>query len=329
MTKICVEVLKAQYGDCIFVNIVYGGQEYTIMIDGGLDATYQERRRRQTGPLQEKLEKLKLAGKHIDLLIITHVDYDHIGGVLKWFETDFPEDGFVRRIWINDDVKIADPSDLDNSAVHEVSLLKLLDEHHVTYENLIVAGKEAKFAWGKIYVLAPNTADHNKIAAKVATNLDNKENTNYKKSIKELVSEGWTADGMTPENDASIAILLHTNDGENDLFLGDANIDTVITSIDGLKDFEKPLHCMWVKLAHHGSKNNFKSDFLKIVNGENYIFSSNGDYYGHPDKEVVAELIDKTNATLWFNYEERGKSMITKQDQIDYPDVMDRIKGIG
>ena len=65
-----------------------------------------------------------------------------------------------------------------------------------------------------------------------------------------------------------------------------------------------------------------------FVNGENYIFSSNGDYYGHPDKEVVAELIDKTNATLWFNYEERGKSMITKQDQIDYPDVMDRIKGI-
>ena len=328
MIQTKIEVLKAYYGDCIFVTICYESKDYVIMIDGGLDETYQERRRRKAGPLQEKLNVLKEAGKHIDLLIVTHVDYDHIGGVLKWFETDFPENGFVRRVWINDDVKIADHTDLNNNAAHAASLQKQLAGHHLLHENQIVVGKEEPFEWGKIVVLAPNAADHNKIANKIAANLDNKENTNYMKDIKKLVEEGWEPDGVTPENDASIAILLHTNDGENDLFLGDANIDTVMMAIGNLKDFEKPLHCKWVKLAHHGSKNNFKTEFLKLVDGENYIFSSNGDYYGHPDKEVAAELIDKTKAKLWFNYVERGRSMITNQDKKDYPDVMNRIMEI-
>lgn len=326
MIKVDVEVLKALYGDCLFVTIIYGEQEYVIMIDGGLDVTYQNQRRRQDGPLIQKLNDLKSADKHVDLLIVTHVDYDHIGGVLKWFETDFPEGDFVRRIWINDDVKIADTSNLNNNAAHTASLLKLLDDHQVAYENQIVVGKEEAFDWGKIIVIAPNSSDHNIIATKITANLNNKENTNYHKNIKSLVADGWSVDEVTPENDASIAILLHTNDEENNLFLGDANIDTVMTTISNLKDFGTPLHCKWVKLSHHGSKNNFKPEFLNLVEAENYIFSSNGDYYGHPDKEVVAELIDRTDATLWFNYIDRGKGMITEQDKIDYSDLMDRIK---
>lgn len=321
-----VEVLKAKHGDCIFITVCDEGKEYVILIDGGLDTTYQERRRRRSGPLKEKLSKLKEEGKHIDLLIITHIDYDHIGGILKWFEADFPKEEFVRKIWINDDVTIDDTSNLNNNAKHAVSLLKLLDNHNVAHEGQIVAGKEVLFDWGKIYVLAPNAVDHNAIAKRIAANLDNKLNTSYHINIKDHVKKGWTVEDLTPENDASIAILLHTNNGENGLFLGDANIDTVIQSISNLKVFEKPLCCKWVKLAHHGSKNNFKPEFLQLVDGENYIFSSNGDYYGHPDKEVAALLIDKTNAILWFNYVERGRSMITEQDKNDYPDVMDRIK---
>ena len=321
-----VKALKAKQGDCIFVTVSDDGKEYVILIDGGLDTTYQERRRQQSGPLKEKLSRLKENGKHIDLLIITHIDYDHIGGILKWFEMDFPKEGFVRKIWINDDVMINDTSNLNNNAEHAISLLKILDNYHVAHEGQIVAGKEVQFEWGKIYVLAPNAIDHNAVATRIAANLDNKLNTSYQIDVKDLVKKDWIVEGLTIENDASIAILLQTNNGENGLFLGDANIDTVILSINNLKELEKPLYCKWVKLAHHGSKNNFKLEFLQLVDGENYIFSSNGDYYGHPDKEVAALLIDKTNATLWFNYVERGRSMITEQDKKDYPDVMNRIK---
>ena len=121
----------------------------------------------------------------------------------------------MRKIWINDDVTIDDTSNLNNNAKHAVSLLKLLDNHNVAHEGQIVAGKEVLFDWGKIYVLAPNAVDHNAIAKRIAANLDNKLNTSYHINIKDHVKKGWTVEDLTPENDASIAILLHTNNGEN------------------------------------------------------------------------------------------------------------------
>ena len=35
MAEIQVELLKASYGDCIFININYDGKSFVIMIDGG------------------------------------------------------------------------------------------------------------------------------------------------------------------------------------------------------------------------------------------------------------------------------------------------------
>ena len=326
MIKVDIELLKAEYGDCIFVTLSYGEKVFSILIDGGLSTTYQKRRRNEEGPLKIKLQQLKNDGKHIDLLVMSHVDFDHIGGILKWFELDSPTSDFVRKIWLNDDVKIENTTNLNNNAGHAASLIKILKENEFAYESQFVAGRTVMFEWGSIYIIAPDSADNNVVAGKIAANLNNKENNNYKTDIKTLVSQEWTMDTCSPENNASMAFLLHTNDGENDLFLGDANIDTVMKSIGDLKCYEKPLRCKWVKLSHHGSKNNFKPEFLELVTAENYLFSTNGDYYGHPDKEVAAQLIVKTDATLWFNYVERGLAMITKQDMIDYPDVLTRIK---
>jgi len=326
-----LEVLKASYGDCIFVSIKEEDAEYTILIDGGTSSTYSSKNKKgktEAGPLKKKLTDLKNQGKPIDLLIITHVDNDHIGGVIKWFEDELPSPDFVKRVWMNDDTEIHTTSSLNNTPAQAASLKKTLKKQGICVENQIVKGKEYDFSWGKITILAPSEHDHNKVAKKIAANLNNKENTNYKKNIKQLVEEGWIVDPVSDENDASIAFILRTNEGEADLFLGDGNIDTIIESIDGIKRTEKIINCKWVKVSHHGSKNNFKPAFLDYVNAENYIFSSNGDYYGHPDKEVVAWLIDKTDATLWFNYKERGLEMLTEQDKTDYPEILYRFKEI-
>ena len=324
-----LEVLKASYGDCIFVTIQDKGAVYTIMIDGGTPSTYSfkdKKQKTEAGPLKLKLSELREKGRCIDLLIITHVDNDHIGGIIKWFEDDIPSPDFVKRIWMNDDTEINASQSLNNTPGQAASLKDTLTNNGFNLENQIVKGKEFSFNWGKIKILAPTPDDHNKVARKIGVNLDNKENNNYKKSIRQLVEEGWKVDAVSDENDASIAFLLQTNDGENDLFLGDGNIDTIIESLNGIKRTEKRINCKWVKLSHHGSKNNFKPEILDYVQAENYIFSSNGDYYGHPDKEVMAWLVDKTAASLWFNYLERGKEMVTAQDKEDYPDILLRMK---
>ena len=64
------------------------------MIDGGPSYSYRhkERGRMKPGALQDKLDELKSQGKAIDLMIITHVDEDHIGGIKAWFEHDLTGD---------------------------------------------------------------------------------------------------------------------------------------------------------------------------------------------------------------------------------------------
>lgn len=329
---VTVEVLKVGYGDCIFVTIEYEqNQNFTIMIDGGLTTTYRKRNRKgriEDGSLKNKLDDLKRAGRSIDLLLITHVDNDHIGGITSWFSHDFPTADFVKQIWMNDDMEIPDASNLDNSTAQAASLIGLLGANGIKYENGLIAGKEFYFDWGRIVILAPNKMQHNVVAQKIGKELDNGAEEEYKKSIRSYLEETWKMDKVAPENDASIAILLQTKEGESDLFLGDACIKTVMDTISGQKSIEKPLKCKWVKLAHHGSKNNFVSSLLDTVQAEGFIFSTDGSLYHHPDKEVLAQIVDKTQSNLYFNYLERGMSMITDEDREDYPGIMERIKAI-
>ncbi|WP_033149743.1 ComEC/Rec2 family competence protein [Prevotella sp. RM4] len=330
MAETQVELLKATYGDCIFININYGGKLFIIMIDGGPAYSYhhKERGRMKPGVLKDKLDELKNKGMTIDLMIITHVDEDHIGGIKAWFEHDFPTSDFVREIWINDDIEIEDVSNLQNTSAKAASFISMLREKGMPFCDKMVAGIAKSYDWGRIIVLAPSVTDHNVIAHDIEKNLKNADNENYSISIKDIMEADNKRDKVTPENDASIALLVQLNDGENDLFLGDANIYTVINAIKDDDRIEKPLHCKWVKLSHHGSKNNFDPKLLEYVNADRFIFSTDGSYYGHPDKEVLAHLVDKTDADFYFNYPERGRSMITNQDIVDYPQVLNRIKEI-
>ena len=326
---VSIEVLKASRGDCILITIVQDGLPYTIIIDGGTGDTYtykNKKGKRTFGALKDKLEQLRQEGKHIDLLIITHVDDDHIGGIIRWFEDEIPSKDFVRRIWLNDDIEITVDKSLDNTSRQAASLKQKLDENGIQHENIIVAFRAMCFDWGRIIVLAPSAAHHNVVAKHIAKDLDNSTTDRYDQDIETLLKEKYEGGKCTPENDASIAFLLQTNEGENCLLLGDANIDTVMDSLKHFDWISLPLECSWVKLSHHGSKSNFKPELLDLIKAENFIVSTNGSRHGHPDKEVIAWIVDKTNANLWFNYPERAKRIFTDKDKTQYPSLENRIK---
>ena len=329
MIQTKIEVLKAYYGDCIFVTICYDGKEYVIMIDGGTPRSYCHSGRygrTEDGVLKIKLSQLKKEGRAIDLLIITHVDDDHIGGVLAWFRDQMPTVDFVKRIWLNDDVEINIGKGLDNTSGQAASLIKLLKENSIPFEDKIVKRREFTFEWGRMVVLAPTSEAHNKIAEDIGDELNNATNDRYDEEIKKLLEEPYERGACTQENDASMAFLLQTNEDENILLLGDADIDTVMDSLYHVEGITFPLKCSWVKLSHHGSKNNFKPEFLKMIDAENFIISTNGMKFGHPDKEVIAYLVDKTSAKMWYNYPERVEKIFTEQDKRDYPDIDDRLR---
>ena len=329
MITVDIEVIKAYYGDCIFVTICYDGKEYIIMIDGGTPRTYIHRGRygrTEDGNLKQKLEKLKKAGKAIDLLIITHVDDDHVGGVLAWYHEEIPSSEFVKQIWMNDDVEVNIGKGLENTSAQVASLKEILEENNVPFENKIVKGRVFQFEWGRLVALAPTAEAHNKIAEDIGDELNNTTNDRYDEDIKKLLKEPYERGTCTLENDASMAFLLQTKDGENCLLLGDANIDVAMDTLEHTEGIELPLKCKWLKLSHHGSKNNFSPELLEKIVAENYIVSTNGLKFGHPDKEVISYIVGKTDAKLWFNYPERAEKIFTEQDKQDYPDLAERLR---
>ena len=98
--NVTIEVLQAGYGDCIFISVQKEKLLFNILIDGGLTSAYYNARERRnpSGVLKILLDKLKADDNHIDLLICTHVDDDHIGGIRKWFEMAFPTKDFLLKI---------------------------------------------------------------------------------------------------------------------------------------------------------------------------------------------------------------------------------------
>lgn len=331
--NVMIQVLQAGYGDCIFISIQKENRLFNILIDGGLASTYYDARERRnpSGVLKILLDKLKTVDDHIDLLICTHVDDDHIGGIRKWFEMDFPLKDFVNEIWINDDVLIADQHDLNNTSAHAASFIDKLKEQHIQYQNGIVTGFSKKNEFCLINVVAPSTAHHNVIAHDIHKSLDNasSEKENNKKTFMELVHEDWNMQENTPENEASIAFELECWDGVKLLLLGDANYQDYM---EGLKlfhpDKEEKLEYNIVKLSHHGSRNNYHPDFLKRVHTPYYIVSTNGGKFKHPDKEVLAQIICNTDSVILFNYKKRMQELIQEQDRLDFPDLDTRIKAL-
>lgn len=67
-----IKMFQAKSGDCFLIEFL--NADFRVLIDGGYVCTYN-------GLLRPYLKKLNTAGKHINLMIISHIDQDHINGI--------------------------------------------------------------------------------------------------------------------------------------------------------------------------------------------------------------------------------------------------------
>ena len=93
MTKIFrMQVLGADYGDCLWVEYGDAASPYRILIDGGTPGTFNR--------LKPYLESVRLAVPSHELLVITHIDEDHIGGGLRLLDDPDVAEQF-KSVWFN------------------------------------------------------------------------------------------------------------------------------------------------------------------------------------------------------------------------------------
>ena len=69
---VTIQMLPAASGDCIYLE--FPDSDFRMLIDGGYAKTYQKY-------LKKFLLKLAAEGKRLNLIVVTHIDDDHISGI--------------------------------------------------------------------------------------------------------------------------------------------------------------------------------------------------------------------------------------------------------
>ncbi len=319
------ELIQAGHGDCIWIE--YGeesGPIHRILIDGGTSGTYRK--------VKERIEALPDADRHFDLLVITHIDADHIGGVLKLFEDDELSITFD-DIWFNGYQHLTDLETL--GAKQGEALTDHLEKPGVNW-NKAFAGKASRvdnsgnftpvvLPGGMCLTLLSPTQkelaelkpkwieEAQKAGLDPEKRLEDTEDTDTRPSglealggelpdVNELADTETITDS-SKANGSSIAFIAEFA-GKRVLFSGDAHGPVLIEAIEQYCPDGKALDIDMFKTPHHGSDANVSTELLKRLNCPRYLISTNGAYFKHPDRIAVSRIIKYggDNPQLYFNY---------------------------
>lgn len=337
-----IKVLKAFNGDAILLSFKEGEVDRNILIDGGMPATYfkKDRNKLAYGDLKTTMDAIKSNNQKIDLLILTHIDDDHIGGIIKWLENDETALDYINTVWFNSGrlIKETFESDKENKKDYSIAFnpggdtntsvpqgVKFEDfietKKGLWQRELILTGMKQIHFGLEFKILSP---DHKKLELLLkkwgqedAASLETAAKSNdYNLILSEHIAQDVSFDeDDSPTNGSSISFIL-TYKGKNLLFLGDSHPTIIIKALTDLGCSKaKPLKAELVKLSHHGSMYNNNKDLLEILDCKKFIVSTNGDKHFHPHKRLLARLINlKNDCEIYFNYPELIDQIFKRED---------------
>jgi len=310
-----VTALPASFGDCLWIEYGSDAVPHVILIDAGPF---------EPATLKERLQQLAARNGKLDLVVVTHIDADHIGGMLTLLEKNFygvP----VRDFWFNGFRHL--PGETFGEKQGE-RLTGLLLEKGIPWN---VALKNAAFMVGNcdypavdlpggatITLLSP---DHDQLKAlkkkwitvcgdadlyeDMLANKDfygevGRESFGGIPNVAVLASQKFEEDD-SEANGSSIAFTIEF--GSKRILCGaDAFPTRLLSSLEQIHG-AGPHTFDLVKLPHHGSENNVSTELVKALNCQYYLFSSNGARYKHPSQPAVARVIlHGKQPKLLFNY---------------------------
>lgn len=342
-----INVLKVFNGDAIHINYQNDERDINILIDSGSEDSYIKEEKEQRPPrkvniiegeFKKFLDEIKSTGKVIDLLIITHVDDDHIGGIKKWIESDEFDCQLIKKVWFNSgqlineyfktnyendnriNVRQKKVDTVKTSIEDGVKFEEILEKYNLWDRKIIKAcdtyGEELG---AKFLILSPDEENLKKLLTKwkdeEPESIKTAKKTDYDNPLSELLDKNISYDGSV-HNGSSISFILEIKN-KRLLFLGDSFHTTILNSLNKL--YENTIDIDLVKLSHHGSKYNTSDNLLKKINCKKYVISTDGSIHSHPHKETLAKIINNTpNSELYFNYIELAKKIFTQQDKKDF-----------
>ncbi|RBW68220.1 ComEC/Rec2 family competence protein [Bacillus taeanensis] len=334
--SIFVKMLPAANGDCFLIKIK-DQKDRNILIDGGKGIVCHHQ-------LKEEFKELKDNNSNIDLLILTHIDDDHISGIIRLYQDEKIDKSIIKDVWFNSGEIISNylkdncgkgsrgivitPISRKMSVRQGMTLEKEIEKNNHWSKDVVISDQIKEIGDMKIKVLSPDLETINDLNDKWERELlrlrkqKSKERkmsfiTDYHKSILELNELSFQED-TSIFNKSSIAILLEY-ERHSLLMLGDSHPSIIISSLKNLGYSESnKLKVDLVKVSHHGSKRNTNTELLNMLDCTNYLISTDGSKHGLPNKESLAKIICTMNQPInfYFNYSNMRK--IFSQEECEH-----------
>jgi len=336
-----IEMLPATYGDCLWVE--YGSDDNThrLLIDGGPVNTFEN--------IEKRIQKMPRDERFFELIVLTHVDADHIEGLVRlfaekplpfsvgqiWFygwrqmkashgllgamEGDFLSALLVNRTpgaWKADAAPLVVSKDrpLPVMTLPGGMTLTLLSPTAATLQRM--AKKWEKDVSAKGFKPGDLEAAW-KALAKKKKFLPEKGLLGASPDLDALLKKQFVKDQAAP-NGSSIGFLAEYGK-KSALFLADTHPDVVAASIKRLCEDRKTerLKVGAVKVSHHASKANTSDALLRLIDSPRWLISTNGDKFKHPHSACMARIVKIARPKkFYFNYDTRfTKPWISKTAQ--------------
>ncbi len=325
-----LKFLPATIGDSIWVSYGDPAVPHHLLIDGGTRGTRKH--------IQDELKKLPDGKRHLELIVVSHIDKDHIGGILTLLQRKEVAFEFG-DLWFNAFRHLPEPEDGDDvlGAVQGEAMSDVLDrKNHPWNEAFGQRGQKPvmiqdagplpvkTLAGGmKLTLLSPLATDLASLRkvwlkevgeAELVTGQQAEEaeipevddddeelGAGNLPDIDALAAADFNEDASAA-NGSSIAFLAEF-EGKRVLFAADAHAGKLRTALErNSPDAKVPIDLF--KISHHGSKSTTSSTLLEKVDCDTFAFSTKGSIFGHPDGEAVARVIKlgMPNPELIFNY---------------------------
>ena len=286
-----IEMIGVGEGDSFLLTLDHpDGKERHILIDGG-DGERSDR-------VIDHVNKY--AKGFIGLMIGTHLDDDHLGGLIdiiksgigvgvlvlntpgsfaKWLE--------MREV-LRSFAKVESMRKIEKSIQTADDLLSVAKAKGIAIQNAL-AGQSWTVGNVRLNVLNPTTERlENAWAEKIITDLSI---LSKSQKYRDMVEKGQAAPPTSLGNDASIIIELVYDGNPYGLLASDAGAG-VIKEVTAKKSYP------FLKVPHHGSQTGLDDDLIKELSPTIAYIPVGENSYGHPSLEIL-ELLRKNGATTY------------------------------
>jgi hypothetical protein len=324
-----LDVRRARNGDCLLLHYGTRSRPGLVVIDGGPAGVYLSSLKPRLDAIAAARRKRPGDALAIDLMMVSHIDDDHIRGIQDMLadlvltaEARRPLPLKIRSFWHNtfDDIIGNSPKELLAAVTHSYGAASLAGEPEVEGLDESAAKVLASVSQGlrvrddaRKLKLRVNPQFRGRLvmvtgaAAPVAMGkgLSFTVAGPMKPEIEALqashdaflkTKEDRTEAALASFTDTSVPnlsslVLLAEVKGRRILLTGDARGDKILEGLElaGLMEPGCTLKVDVLKMPHHGSDRNMEQGFLERILADHYVFSGDGKH-GNPERAVMEML---------------------------------------